>query len=101
MSLLQLLIDCALQADWSGKNRVVWKPSESFIDRLLGLLGNPVKLGLSNTSLFFDTIFMTQHYMSVYPLQPDTLLIVIYSLYRQREEPPLDAERDGEHEPLL
>ena len=47
LSLLQLVIDCALQADWSG------------------LMGNPVKLGLSNTSLFFDVVFMIQHYVSV------------------------------------
>jgi cystinosin len=45
LSLLQLLLDSALQDDWSG------------------FLGNPVKLGLSNISFFFDVIFMTQHYM--------------------------------------
>lgn len=45
LSLLQLVIDSALQADWSG------------------LTGNPVKLGLSNISMFFDIIFITQHYM--------------------------------------
>jgi cystinosin len=45
LSIIQLFIDSALQADWSG------------------LTGNPVKLGLSQTSLFFDAIFMTQHYM--------------------------------------
>jgi cystinosin len=45
LSLLQLILDSALQADWSG------------------IYGNPVKLGLSNTSLFFDVIFMTQHYL--------------------------------------
>nr|POE77581.1 cystinosin like [Quercus suber] len=45
LSLAQLVIDSALQADWSG------------------LLGNPVKLGLANTSLLFDIIFMTQHYI--------------------------------------
>ena len=47
LSLLQLIIDSSLQADWSG------------------LTGNPVKFGLSNFSLFFDVIFMVQHYMSV------------------------------------
>jgi hypothetical protein len=28
-------------------------------------MGNPAKFGLSNTSLFFDVVFMIQHYMSV------------------------------------
>jgi cystinosin len=45
LSLLQLVIDSALQADWSG------------------LYGNPVKLGLSNISMVFDIIFITQHYV--------------------------------------
>ena len=45
LSLLQLILDCSLQADWSG------------------LTGNPVKLGLSNISFFFDAIFITQHYV--------------------------------------
>ncbi|QDS71062.1 hypothetical protein FKW77_008717 [Venturia effusa] len=48
LSLAQLLIDSALQADWSG------------------LTGNPVKLGLSNVSMLFDIIFITQHYI-LYP----------------------------------
>jgi cystinosin len=45
LSFLQLFIDSTLQADWSG------------------LTGNPVKLGLSNIGIFFDIIFMVQHYM--------------------------------------
>lgn len=45
LSLAQLVIDCALQDDWSG------------------FTGNPVKLGLSIISLFFDTVFMIQHYI--------------------------------------
>lgn len=45
MSILQLVIDSSLQADWSG------------------LTGNPVKLGLGNVSIFFDIIFITQHYV--------------------------------------
>lgn len=45
LSIIQLILDSALQADWSG------------------FVGNPVKLGLSQTSLFFDTIFILQHYM--------------------------------------
>jgi len=44
LSILQLVIDSALQADWSG------------------ITGNPVKLGLGNVSMFFDFIFIVQHY---------------------------------------
>jgi cystinosin len=44
-SMAQLIIDSSLQRDWSG------------------LTGNPVKLGLSNVSMFFDLIFITQHYV--------------------------------------
>ena len=44
LSLLQLVIDSSLQDDWSG------------------LTGNPVKFGLGNVSIFFDVIFMFQHY---------------------------------------
>ena len=44
LSIVQLIIDSSLQADWSG------------------LTGNPVKLGLGNVSIFFDLIFITQHY---------------------------------------
>lgn len=49
-SLLQLVIDSALQADWSG------------------MTGNPVKLGLANISLFFDIMFITQHYVLYGPV---------------------------------
>ena len=45
LSITQLVIDSSLQADWSG------------------LAGNPVKLGLGNVSIFFDLIFITQHYI--------------------------------------
>jgi hypothetical protein len=48
---LQLVIDSALQADWSG------------------LTGNPVKLGLANISLVFDIIFITQHFVLYGPVQ--------------------------------
>ena len=44
LSILQLGIDSYLQGDWSG------------------ITGNPVKLALGNVSVFFDIIFMTQHY---------------------------------------
>ncbi|KAF2399710.1 L-cystine transporter-like protein [Trichodelitschia bisporula] len=45
LSLLQLVIDSSMQGDWSG------------------IAGNPVKLGLSNISVVFDVIFITQHYI--------------------------------------
>lgn len=45
LSLAQLVIDSSLQNDWSG------------------IAGNPVKLGLSNVSMAFDIVFMTQHYI--------------------------------------
>jgi cystinosin len=48
--MIQLLIDSALQADWSG------------------LTGNPVKLGLANVSMVFDVIFITQHYVLYGPV---------------------------------
>lgn len=44
LSIMQLLIDSSLQDDWSG------------------ITGNPIKLGLGNVSIFFDIIFITQHY---------------------------------------
>lgn len=50
LSLLQLVIDSALQADWSG------------------MTGNPVKLGLANISLIFDIMFITQHYVLYGPV---------------------------------
>lgn len=45
LSISQLLIDSALQGDWSG------------------VTGNPVKLGLGNVSILFDTVFLVQHYV--------------------------------------
>ena len=51
LSLLQLVIDSSLQSDWSG------------------LTGNPIKLGLSNISLFFDIIFITQHFVLYGPVE--------------------------------
>lgn len=44
LSITQLCIDSYLQGDWSG------------------ITGNPVKLGLGNVSVFFDIIFIIQHY---------------------------------------
>ncbi|CAD6443820.1 fb7b4858-83a0-4856-bba9-e12b862abcc5 [Sclerotinia trifoliorum] len=45
LSILQLGIDSYLQGDWSG------------------IAGNPVKLMLGNVSIFFDVIFIVQHYI--------------------------------------
>ncbi|THV46535.1 hypothetical protein BGAL_0378g00060 [Botrytis galanthina] len=45
LSILQLGIDSYLQGDWSG------------------ITGNPVKLMLGNVSIFFDVIFIVQHYI--------------------------------------
>lgn len=45
LSLAQLLIDSALENDWSG------------------VTGNPVKFGLGNITIVFDVIFMLQHYV--------------------------------------
>ncbi|KAK0728046.1 PQ loop repeat-domain-containing protein [Lasiosphaeria miniovina] len=45
LSLAQLAIDSYLQGDWSG------------------VTGNPVKFALGNVSMFYDLIFMTQHYV--------------------------------------
>ena len=45
LSILQLVIDASLQADWSGVS------------------GNPVKFGLGTIGILFDVIFMTQHYV--------------------------------------
>lgn len=45
LSILQLGIDSYLQGDWSG------------------VTGNPVKLMLGNVSIFFDVIFIVQHYI--------------------------------------
>ena len=44
LSVTQLFIDSYLQEDWAG------------------VTGNPVKLALGNISVFFDIIFMVQHY---------------------------------------
>jgi cystinosin len=48
LSIAQLVLDSALQGDWSG------------------ITGNPVKLALGNVSMVYDVIFMTQHYV-LYP----------------------------------
>ncbi|KAL4739187.1 PQ loop repeat-domain-containing protein [Aspergillus similis] len=45
LSLAQLVLDSAFQDDWSG------------------IAGNPIKFLLSNVSIFFDLLFMVQHYI--------------------------------------
>jgi len=54
LSLLQLVIDSALQADWSG------------------LTSNPLKLGLALISLAFDMVFMLQHFVLYGPVEEKT-----------------------------
>ncbi|KAL3912759.1 MAG: hypothetical protein SGILL_006760 [Bacillariaceae sp.] len=44
LSILQLVLDCADMKDFSG------------------ITGNPAKFGLGFVSIFFDLIFMVQHY---------------------------------------
>lgn len=48
LSIMQQSIDSYLQRDWSG------------------FTGNPVKLGLANVSMMYDSIFFAQHYI-LYP----------------------------------
>lgn len=76
LSLAQLFLDASFQEDWSG------------------VTGNPAKLGLSNISMIFDVIFITQHYV----------------LYRHSsgrsgigkgEEEEHGVEEDGDRRPLL
>ena len=64
LSVLQLGIDSYIEGDWSG------------------ITGNPVKLALGNVSIFFDIIFIIQH----------------YCLYNNPKTKALD---EGEEDPLL
>ena len=45
LSLVQVMLDSSLQGDWSG------------------VTGNPVKFLLGNITVFFDMIFVVQHYI--------------------------------------
>ena len=45
LSVLQLILDCSDMGDWTG------------------ITGNAAKFGLGNVSIFFDLIFMFQHYV--------------------------------------
>jgi cystinosin len=60
LSLAQLVLDSSLQNDWSG------------------ITGNPVKLMLSNVTIFFDLIFIVQHYI----------------LYRESAGPKVQSDDD-------
>ena len=60
-SLVQLLIDASMQADWSG------------------FTANPLKFGLAGISMFFDAVFLFQH----------------YALYRVAEEQCPQDQRKG------
>lgn len=64
LSLVQVVLDSSLQSDWSG------------------ITGNPVKFLLGNITIFFDMIFVVQHYV----------------LYRNPEGKSFD---DGITRPLL
>lgn len=66
----QLGIDSYLQHDWSG------------------ITGNPVKLALSNFSMFFDTLFMVQHYW-------------LYRGAKGKEVTEAEIEGGSEEDPLL
>jgi cystinosin len=50
LSLGQLVMDSALQHNWSG------------------ISGNPIKFGLGNVTLLFDMVFFLQHYVLYRPL---------------------------------
>ena len=63
LSVMQQAIDSYLQHNWSG------------------ITANPVKFGLGQISIFFDVLFMIQHYV----------------IYRRKESDP----RRGESETLL
>jgi cystinosin len=75
LSMLQLLIDSSLQADWSG------------------LTGNPVKFGLANISLLFDIIFITQHYVLYGAVEEKS--------EREHREASANQDLRHEHDPLL
>ncbi|KAL1970498.1 hypothetical protein VTN77DRAFT_4142 [Rasamsonia byssochlamydoides] len=67
LSIAQLILDSCFQADWSG------------------VTGNPLKFLLGNISIFFDLLFMVQHYV----------------LYRERGNDTDDRKTPGLRTPLL
>jgi cystinosin len=70
LSIAQLGIDSYLQRDWSG------------------ITGNPVKFALGNFAIFFDIIFMVQHYW-------------LYRGTRGKEATETEREQGNEEDPLL
>ncbi|KAI9817768.1 MAG: hypothetical protein M1827_000887 [Pycnora praestabilis] len=74
LSILQLVIDASLQDDWSG------------------ITGNPVKLGLGNISIFWNIIFIVQHYW-LYHIKEEEKAVVQST---NGEQQPLLATRDEE-----
>ena len=70
LSIAQLGIDSYLQHDWSG------------------ITGNPVKFALGNFAIFFDIIFMVQHYW-------------LYRGARGKEIAEMERDEGTEGDPLL
>jgi len=70
LSIAQLGIDSYLQHDWSG------------------ITGNPVKFALGNFAIFFDIIFMVQHYW-------------LYRGARGKEITDMEREGGSEEDSLL
>jgi cystinosin len=67
LSMMQLGIDASVQHNWRD------------------VIDNPVKLGLANISIFFDLIFITQHYL----------------LYHQKGVRKESGEENDGQQPLL
>ncbi|GAM83380.1 hypothetical protein ANO11243_013680 [Dothideomycetidae sp. 11243] len=74
LSISQLLIDSALQRDWSG------------------VTGNFAKFGLGNISMTFDIVFVLQHFVLYRGAEP-------YAKVDDEEEE--EGEADGERQQLL
>ena len=82
LSLLQLIVDSALQNDWSG------------------LTGNPIKFGLANISVLFDIVFILQHFVLFGPVeehgQGNDALIDPFHGPREERQPLIPAnEREA------
>jgi cystinosin len=75
LSDLQLVLDCADMGDFSG------------------ITGNLAKFGLGSVSIFFDIIFMVQHYV----IYPDRTTRVRGGTGRAETEPLLSEEDREEH----
>ena len=85
LSLVQLLMDGGVTHDWSP------------------VTGNPVKFALGSTSLFFDAIFLVQHFV-LYPERPCTARSQQALSAADAAEPEDDleaADEELEQEPLV